>query len=587
MSASLSQAQTGGTTRIEETDKSIAYTGTWYTNGSSLNSGGSAALTNARGATATVTFTGTGITWIGVLDPWAGIAIVYLDGTMNTVDTYGSSTLYQQPVFKVSGLANGPHTLTINVPHTRDPNGQGSWVWIDAFDIENGSGVTGGFTATAGRTEQNSPAVAYTGVWFTNTSAADSGGSAALATDAGSRATITFNGTAITWIGYRDQSSGIARVYVDGLLTATVDTYLSPSQAQTPVYTVNGLVSGTHTLTIEATDTHDANSNESWIWVDAFDVVGAGGQTGGGQTVPPSPAGVNPAAGNGTSQTFAFTFSDPSGWQSLAVADVLINNDLDGRQSCFIAFVPSGASSGTVFLTDDTGVTGGPASGMPLPGSGSVSNSQCTVNAAGSSVSGAAGTLTLTLDITFSASFAGNKVLYLAAQNQSSTNTGWQALGTWQVSGSVPTGPAVGGMSPARSNTLSQNYTFTFTDTNGAQDIAVADILINTALDGRHACYLAFVPSGSTGAALFLVDDAGDSAGPYQGMALPGSGAIANSQCSIAADGSSINVSGNTLTLALAITFAPGFAGNHILFLAARSNTLNSNWQAVGTVTVP
>jgi hypothetical protein len=280
---SLGQAQTSATTRIEETDKSIAYSGTWYTNGSSLNSGGSAALTNAPGATAVVTFTGTGITWIGVLDPYSGMATVYLDGTRNTVDTYGPATLYQQPLFKVSGLANGPHTLSIQVTHMRDTNGLGSWVWIDAFDIENGTGVAGGFTATAGRTEQNSPAVTYTGVWFPNISAAHSGGSAALATDAGSRATITFNGTGITWIAYRDQFSGIARVYVDGALETTVDTYLSPAQAQAPIYSINGLVSGTHTLTVEVTGTHRTGSGGSWVWVDAFDVVGVGGPSNPGQ----------------------------------------------------------------------------------------------------------------------------------------------------------------------------------------------------------------------------------------------------------------------------------------------------------------
>ena len=272
--ATLSQAQTGTATRIQWTDKSIAYTGNWYTNGSSLNSGGSSALTNAPGATAVVTFTGTGITWIGVLDPWAGIATVYLDGTMSTVDTYGPTTLYQQPVFTVSGLADGPHTLSIYVPHVRDANGQGSWVWVNAFDIMNGSGVAGGFIAGAGRTEQNSPAVTYTGVWLPNNSAVNSGGSAVLATNSGSTATITFNGTGITWVAYRDQSSGIAKVYVDGVLTATVDTYLSPAQAQAPTYTINGLVSGTHSLMIEVTGTHDTSSNESWVWVDAFDVVG-------------------------------------------------------------------------------------------------------------------------------------------------------------------------------------------------------------------------------------------------------------------------------------------------------------------------
>jgi hypothetical protein len=581
--ASFSHAQSGTITRIEETDKSIIYQGTWYTNGNSLNSGGSSALTNAIGATAVLNFTGTGITWIGALDPWAGMATVYLDGTLNTVDTYGGgvsgNTLYQQALFKARGLTNGPHTLSIEVTHRRDANGLGSWVWIDAFDIENGSGVTGAFTAGVGRTEQNSPALTYTGTWLPNTSPVQSGGSAVLATNAGSRATISFKGTGITWIAYRDEWSGIARVYVDGVLKETVDTYLSPFQAQAAAYVIDGLVSGTHTLTIEATGTHSSGSSDSWIWVDAFDVVDSGGGA-----VPPSPTGVSPGAGNGASQTFAFTYTDPAGGQNFSAADVLINNVLDARQACSIKFVLSGAASGSVFLADDMGVMGGPGSAVPLPGSGSASNSQCSVSAGGSSASWAGNILTLTLAITFNASFSGNKVVYLAAHDKSSSTTGWQALGTWGVPGFTPVGPAVVGVSPAQSNARSQSFTFTFTDTSGGQDIAVATALINGTLDGRQACYLAFVPSGPAAGEVYLVDDAASS---YQGLALPGLGSIANSQCSIAATGSSVNASGNTLTLTLAITFTPAFTGNRIIFVQARSMTLNSGWQTVGNVTLP
>ena len=68
ISASFCLAQTRPVTRIQENDPSIAYSGNWYTNSSSLNSGGGAALTNATGARAVVTFTGSAITWIGVGD---------------------------------------------------------------------------------------------------------------------------------------------------------------------------------------------------------------------------------------------------------------------------------------------------------------------------------------------------------------------------------------------------------------------------------------------------------------------------------------------------------------------------------------
>jgi hypothetical protein len=268
---SLGMAQTNPT-RLEENDPSITYTGTWYTNGESPNSQGAAFLTNEKGARAVLTFNGTGITWIGVADPYSGIAQVYLDGTLNTIDTYAVDTKYQQPLFTAHGLAPGLHTLSIQVLHVRDASTSGSWVWIDGFDIDNGSGVTGGINASAGRVEQNDPSLSYTGTWFLNTNGTQSGGTAALATDAGSRATITFNGSGIRWIAYRDAWSGLANVYVDGVLKATIDTYVPIDQPQSTGFDIGGLTPGTHSLTIEVTGTRNPLSGGSWIWVDAFDV---------------------------------------------------------------------------------------------------------------------------------------------------------------------------------------------------------------------------------------------------------------------------------------------------------------------------
>jgi hypothetical protein len=86
---------------------------------------------------------------------------------------------------------------------------------------------------------------------------------------------------------------------------------------------------------------------------------------------------------------------------------------------------------------------------------------------------------------------------------------------------------------------------------------------------------------------VYLVDDAGDAGGPYSAMALPGGGTVQNSQCTINGTGSSVVGSGNTLTLTLAVTFNDAFAGNQILYAAARNNTQNSGWLAVGSAMVP
>ena len=98
-------------------------------------------------------------------------------------------------------------------------------------------------------------------------------GKKVLATDAGSRATINFNGTGVSWSGFRDEWSGLARVYIDNELKATIDTYLSPSQPHAVPYSIDGLAFGTHSMTIEATGTRNQSSKASWIWIDSFDVL--------------------------------------------------------------------------------------------------------------------------------------------------------------------------------------------------------------------------------------------------------------------------------------------------------------------------
>src|SRR5438067_6379403 len=166
-------------TRVEQNDPAITYSGNWYTNDGAANTGGHAVLTNAKGARASIAFNGTGISWIGVADAYAGLATVYLDGTMQVINTYSPISQYQKVLFSARGLAAGAHTFSIEITHERGPGTDGSWVWIDAFDID-GTPIAGGVTAGTGRIEQNNAAMTYTGHWYANNSTALSGGTAAL-----------------------------------------------------------------------------------------------------------------------------------------------------------------------------------------------------------------------------------------------------------------------------------------------------------------------------------------------------------------------------------------------------------------------
>jgi hypothetical protein len=124
-----------------------------------------------------------------------------------------------------------------------------------------------------------------------------------------------------------------------------------------------------------------------------------------------------------------FPFSDPNGYQDLFVLDILDSGFLDGIGACNIAYVPIGPTTGYLYLVDDAG-DGGYVQGSPIAVRSScvLLNSQCTVGAV-TAPQASGNTLALSLNITYNSSFAGDQVFYLAARNQSTGNSGWQAAG--------------------------------------------------------------------------------------------------------------------------------------------------------------
>jgi hypothetical protein len=160
--------------------------------------------------------------------------------------------------------SNGSHTLTAVA---RDAAGNTATSTGVTVTVSNGGG------STVTRFEETSPAISYTGSWISNGDSRVSGGSYAEANLAGARATLTFTGTAVSWISARADTLGIARVYVDGILVGTVDTYSPTPEAQANLFTASGLARGTHTMTIEATGTQNPSSGNAWVVVDAFDVT--------------------------------------------------------------------------------------------------------------------------------------------------------------------------------------------------------------------------------------------------------------------------------------------------------------------------
>jgi uncharacterized protein (TIGR03437 family) len=300
---------TASTVRYEQDNPAIQYSGTWFPNGGAFNSAGTAAMAMDSGSKATLTFTGTAVKWIGFSDPWSGVGQVYLDGALvSTVDTYSPTQTAQAVQYSAANLSNTTHTLAIVASGNHSSQSAGAWVWVDAFDVTGTPVSTPVSTPPAAapapvtlstvRYEQDNPAIQYNGSWFPNGGAFNSGGTATMAMDSGSNATLTFTGTAVRWIGFSDPWSGIAQVYLDGALAGTVDTYSPTQTAQAVQYSVANLSNTTHTIAIVATATHSSQSAGAWVWVDAFEVTGTGGQS--SSSTKPAPHTVANAAGGGT-----------------------------------------------------------------------------------------------------------------------------------------------------------------------------------------------------------------------------------------------------------------------------------------------
>ncbi len=255
--------------RVEDDDPGVYHTTCdWFPNHIGFHSAGSAVLAMQPGAHAIFSFTGTGVTWIGYRDEWSGFANVYLDGQLQaTVDTFASPAQVQAELFSAAGLAAGTHALVVEVTGQRNADSGGSWVWVDAFDVISTD-------ATVTRVEQDSPAISYPCAWVPSRLPVHSGGNAIRGMTPRAQTIFTFTGTGVSWIGYRDQSSGIGSVFVDGILRDEVDGYAaSDAEPQAVMTEISGLPPGRHTLIVEVTGRQNPASGGAWVWVDAFEII--------------------------------------------------------------------------------------------------------------------------------------------------------------------------------------------------------------------------------------------------------------------------------------------------------------------------
>jgi hypothetical protein len=300
------------------------------------------------------------------------------------------------------------------------------------------------------------------------------------------------------------------------------------------------------------------------------------------QTAAPETISVSPSSGSGSTKTFTYSFSDPNGYGDLVSVQILLNQSLQANAGCYVY---AARAANQLFLLNDGGSAWlGP---VTAGGSGTVANSQCSINASSSSISGSGNNLTVQLAATFSSGFAGSKYNYMWAYDSSGLATGWQMKGSWTVTGgsgsTVNQAPTISGVNPSSGSGSSQSFVFAFADPNGYADIPATQMLIGPALTATGTCYVYYARSVNR---VYLMNDAGNGwLGP---ISLGSSTSVENSQCRLNAGASSATGASSTLSVSISIDFKAGLKGAMKTYLFAQdSGGLATGWQQVGAWTVP
>jgi hypothetical protein len=123
---------------VDDFQMPCTYSGTWqiqnYAEGGYY--GDTAHGSTYAGSSATCTFNGRSIAWVGAKNNNHGYASVSIDGgPATTVDGYAPQFDKQQVIFSKDGLRLGKHTITITVTAQHDAASAGTWQDIDAFIV--------------------------------------------------------------------------------------------------------------------------------------------------------------------------------------------------------------------------------------------------------------------------------------------------------------------------------------------------------------------------------------------------------------------------------------------------------------------
>ena len=263
---------------------------------------------------------------------------------------------------------------------------------------------------------------------------------------------------------------------------------------------------------------------------------------------PPSIYSLTPDMGTGNFVRLDAIYSDPNGAADLNEVLLQVNATQSSANACYVYYQPQGNhlylanNAGNAWLTP--ALTPGVA--------GTVSNSQCTLNAGMSSVGISGNILSLNLQLTFTGSVVGAQNIYLYAAGLSGQNSGWVREGVWTPNSVGP--PSIVSLMPNTGSGSSVTFKAAYADPNGANDLGYVLLQVNSTQSSQKACYIEYQPLFNR---LYLANDSGYF--PVQALTPGVAGTSSNTQCTLYAGSSSVVTSGNNLTLTVALAFNSPF----------------------------
>jgi uncharacterized repeat protein (TIGR02543 family) len=282
--------------------------------------------------------------------------------------------------------------------------------------------------------------------------------------------------------------------------------------------------------------------------------------------------GLNPLVGSGAGGTFTATFSHGGGVNQLYLGYMLflptpnvVNYVATG--SCLVEY---NRISNGVRLIDNAG-TGwlGPQSGVVIsPTASSLTNNQCTVNVAGTSITKTGNIMTMTVPVTFKGAVSPVMGTFLQALDVTGKWTGMTQFGNWVPSSSTARpGPSILGVANSTTAGSYAVYSITASHTSGASSLAMIHLLLSNGIMAGNPCQVVYFPGNNT---LNLINDTGSALVSPTGVAPGTAGTIANSRCTINTGLASRSVSGNAVTVTIPLNLQTStFAGTKKVYVNA------------------